>query len=189
MRVSCGFAILVATVSFCSVAYSQDTNLTWTNATQNVDGTDIPPTGPDALASTTIEWSRCDPETSMVQVPFEIEVVTPDITEKTITTGSGTFCFRAKHTNEAGASSDFTPVVVKVINAIPMPPGDFVVSALTVYSVQKLNDGFLLLAIGKVPLGTPCDRTQTVNGKYVVPADEVIWDTANRAPVVVADCV
>jgi len=169
-------------------ALANQVTLSWTNATQNTDGTPIEETGPTALASTVIEWSACDPETSMVQVPLQEVTVPPTITEYTIDTGSGTFCFHAKHVNEAGESSDWTNVVTRTVNAKPLPPGDWVAQAVTVYSVSKLTDGFLLLAVGKVPVGTPCDKTQSVNGKYVVPTSAVEWDTSNRAPVVVADC-
>jgi hypothetical protein len=171
-----------------TTALANQVTLSWTNATENTDSTPIESTGPTALVSTTIEWSACDPETSMVQVPLQEVLVSASVTTYTITTGSGTFCFRAKHINEAGESSDWSNVAVKTVNATSLPPGDLVAQAVTVYSVAKLTDGFLLLAVGRVPVGTGCDKTQSVNGRYVVPTSEVEWDTSNRAPVVVADC-
>lgn len=185
MKMRIGFLWLLA---MPTIALADQVTLSWTNATENTDGTPIEATGPTALVSTVIEWSMCDPETSMVQVPLQEVTVPASVTTHVIATGSGTFCFRAKHVNEAGESSDWSNVAVKTVNATPLPPGDLIAQAVTVYSVSKLTDGFLLLAVGKVPIGTSCDKTQTVNGKYVVPTSEVEWDTSNRAPVVVADC-
>jgi hypothetical protein len=169
-------------------AIANQVTLTWTNATENTDGTPIEATGPTALKETVIQWSACDASTPSVQPPAEEVIVPPTATEVVIATGSGYFCFQGKHVNEAGEVSDWSNVAQKEVFSTPLPPGDLVTQGEIVYSVSKLNDGFLLLAVGKVPLGTACIKTQSVNGKYVVPTSEVQWDTANRAPVVVADC-
>lgn len=169
-------------------AIANQVTLTWTNATENTDGSLIEETGPTALTETVIQWSACDASTPSVQPPVEEMTVPPTVTEVVIDTGTGYFCFHAKHVNESGMISDWSGVAQKEVFSTPLPPGDLVTQGEIVYSVSKLNDGFLLLAVGKVPLGTPCIKTQSVNGKYVVPTSEVQWDTANRAPVVVADC-
>lgn len=61
----------------------------------------------------------------------------------------------------------------------PQPPGGNtaapVTVATTVYMELQVQDGFTFLAVGTVPLGTPCDATQRVNNFNVVPASAVTW--------------
>lgn len=47
--------------------------------------------------------------------------------------------------------------------------------ATTVYMEVQVQDGFTFLAVGTVPLGTPCDATQRVNNFNVIPASAVTW--------------
>ncbi len=64
----------------------------------------------------------------------------------------------------------------------------FTVSEETAYTMARIENAFILLPIGTVPVGTACDVTQSVNGKYVVHVDNVTWTSSNEAFVVVADC-
>lgn len=64
----------------------------------------------------------------------------------------------------------------------------FQVSNETAYTMARIENAFILLPIGTVPIGTDCDVNQSVNGKYVVHVDNVTWTSSNEAYVVVADC-
>ena len=57
-----------------------------------------------------------------------------------------------------------------------------------VYNVVKKDNGFVLIYVGTVPLNTPCDSNQTVNGKYVVPVSAVTWAGTVKPVVVVGTC-
>jgi hypothetical protein len=58
------------------------------------------------------------------------------------------------------------------------------------FTVEKIENGFVTLPVGTVPVGTPCidDVNMTVNGYRVVPREAVIWSGSIQPPVVVAAC-
>lgn len=86
--------------------------------------------------------------------------------------------------NESVKSNEAT----KNVGIPPQPPSMMTVQNLTVYTVSKQIDKFVLFAVGTVPVGTSCDSTQSVNGFYVVPIAEVTWTGTVDPDVVVADC-
>jgi hypothetical protein len=57
-----------------------------------------------------------------------------------------------------------------------------------VYNLVKRTNGFIFVAVGTVPLNTPCDLAQSVNGYNVVPVASVTWSGTVRPVVVVARC-
>jgi hypothetical protein len=63
--------------------------------------------------------------------------------------------------------------------AAPGSPTDVTVTPVTVattaYMEIQVKDGFSFLAVGTVPLGTPCDASQRVNNFNVIPASAVTW--------------
>jgi hypothetical protein len=82
-----------------------------------------------------------------------------------------------------GAESPVAGPFLKVIAA-----GEFVVSAPTAYNVLKHRNELLLLPVGTVPIGTPCDVRYSVNGRYVIPRELVTWSGSIRPAIVVAAC-
>ena len=62
------------------------------------------------------------------------------------------------------------------------------VAPYLVYDIVKRPDRYVLLPVGRVPAGLPCDPTQGVNGMNVVPVASVTWFGTVRPPVVVAAC-
>lgn len=70
-------------------------------------------------------------------------------------------------------------VAVPVPTVTPTPPTNVTVNmvtvATTVYMELQVQDGFNFLAVGTIPIGTPCDPTQRVNNFNVVPASAVTW--------------
>lgn len=97
----------------------------------------------------------------------------------------GTVCYAVSEVGtRGGATSEgaLTAPVCAVVApppAQPQPPTGVsvvpVTVATTVYMEVQVADGFNFLAVGTVPLGTPCDSTQRVNNFNVVPASAVTW--------------
>lgn len=113
--------LLVAAAAIAAVATG-----TWTNATQNTDGTAIPATGAGSLTSTTMEWSVCGTGDTFTTALGQVTVPANLLTAVTPDLGPGRFCFRAFHTNSYGVASDPSGVVVKVVSPPkPKPPGNF----------------------------------------------------------------
>lgn len=77
------------------------------------------------------------------------------------------------------AESTQTEPICVPVPVQPMQPTGGTVAMVTVgtivYMELQTQDGFSFLAVGTIPLGTPCDPKQRVNDFYVVPASAVTW--------------
>lgn len=178
--------LAIAALSLLSfVSYAGDAVLTWTAPTQNVDGTAIPATGPGSLAGFRIYYR---PSTSSTDTL--IVVSDPLATTYTITgLVSGTWNFQMTAYNAENVESDKSNAVSKTILEAPLPPSMQLVTVDTsVYNVVKKTNGFALIRMGSVPLNTPCDPMQSVNGHNAVPTSAVTWSGTARSIVVVAKC-
>ena len=104
-----------------------------------------------------------------------------------------TYYFVATAYNAAGVESAPSNEAVKNVEAplIPNPPTGlphFVTVAESVYTIFRQPGKIILVPVGTIPLGTACDVTQTVNGRYSVPMDDVEW-SGNIDPVIIfAEC-
>jgi len=68
-------------------------------------------------------------------------------------------------------------------------PEDFKTIGTTLYTFVKSEGKILVLPIAStIPVGTVCDATQSVNGKYAVPRSAVLWTGSVKPLVVLADC-
>ena len=106
-----------------------------------------------------------------------------------VTVGSGDWCFITIHTNVQGDSSVDSNMVSRTVSPSgPQPPQNLIVAGLNVFAIVYQTDQFLLVVVGSVPAGTPCDETETVNGHYAVPRDQVTWSSDVQPLVVVANC-
>lgn len=177
--------IMFFLILMVSNAYAGEANLTWVAPTQNTDGSAIPATGPGSLAGFKIYYKLSTATTETV-----VTVANPALRTYTITPlGNGTWNFQMTAYNTSGAESDRSGTASKTIVETPLPPTPvFVTSATTVFNLVKKTNGFVLVAVGTVPLNTPCDRTQTVNGYYAVPISAVTWSGTVKPIVVVAQC-
>lgn len=101
-------------------------NLSWTNATTNVDGTPIPATGTGSV-TTRIEYGTCNAaRDAIVTTLGTIDAPTGSTTAATPNLAPGTYCARAQHLNTYGVASVWTPVASRVIAAPqPNPPTNF----------------------------------------------------------------
>ena len=182
----------------CNVSNTTTVNLSWTNATQNEDGSLIPAANTDgnSLESTTIYWSICDSSDQVIVTSGLEKTVPTTIPGNTETTTvdigtAGRWCFKAIHTNVGGVSSNDSGTLVKVINIIPPnPPTGLTVSPdnLIAYAISQSSDRLVLIPVGTIPADTSCDVTMSANGHYLVPRNLVQWAGTFRAPVVFALC-
>jgi len=115
---------------------------------------------------------------------YQLVADIPDpITETFTLTGlkSGDYEFVATSYTDTGATSRLSGSATKAVTALT-------VSDDRAYVVAKINDGFITVVAGTVPIGTECIEDQTVNGKYAVPRGSVSWTGTVRDTLVVAEC-
>lgn len=193
MRTKTGL-IFLAWLLFAVPVGAAEVTLSWTNATQNTDGSDIPTDTGDqnALATTTLYWGACLPDDTP-SPPLQEKTVPTTVpgqaeTTSVIITTPGRWCFVGVHANNAGQTSDYSNPAFRDIANVPQPPDNLVVQDTRVYYVIQQPDKFLLVPVGNVPSDTACNSTEYVNGYYVVPRDLVSWDGATQPLVVVAQC-
>lgn len=187
--------LLLLLLLFAPAAYAADVDLSWTNATENEDGTPIPATGPlafDLTEATTIAFGLSD-GAGDIAAPITVRVYVPGVASATISvTTVGEWCFKGFHKNQAGTVSAQSNVACKtVLPTAPQPPVLIVVDTV-VYDVLKRPDSFLFLAVGTVPPDTACDPENYTKGtgdtKHAVPRALVTWFGTVQPDVVVADC-
>jgi hypothetical protein len=174
-------AVILSLLSF--VAWAGEATLTWTPPTQNTDGT----------AYTNFGGFKIYYGTDATNLPSVVDIPDTTNTKNTYTiTGLAptTWFFSMTAYNSAGGESDKSGVVSKTISStVPLPPDPtFVTVETTVYNVVKRDNGFVFVAVATVPLNTPCDITQSVNGKFAVPVSAVTWLGTVKPIVVVATC-
>lgn len=205
--------VIIAYFAFAiSDAFAGDATLTWQAPTDSLTGardtngqcitTPIPATGPEALAGFRIVYNTSvaalnlpPPDTDCGQTKHPeptgvvVNITDPAIRSATISgLPAGTYYFMIAAINNAGAVSYFTGPGSKTIEAAPIT---FSTVAAPVYNVVKKTNGFVLVQVGTVPLNTLCDKTQNVNGYYVVPQSTsvvVAWSGSVRTGVVVGQC-
>lgn len=100
----------------------------------------------------------------------------------------GTYNFVVVAYSDTGIPSPVSGAATKEVT-------DFVVTGIVVKILVKIPGDFLLLGVGTVPLGTPCNTGIDVKGHYAVPFDDIVWSdparnagTAELPLVVVAKC-
>ena len=182
-RVLMLYGLILSLVFMAEWVYAGEAELTWTAPTQNTDGTPL-----TDLAGFKIYMGT----TLGGPYPVSIDIADPAATTFTVPNLSeGTYFFVSTAYNSADPvqESDFSNEATKtILPLVPMPPGMLTVVNELVWDIVKQNNKYVFLGVGTVPPGTPCDPTQTVNGRYAVPNDAVIWFGNVRPPVVVADC-
>jgi hypothetical protein len=127
-----GFLAVVATLVFAACASAQTVPynsalISGENATELTDGTLIPATGPNALATTRIIRSECDAlgnagpnletktlTTTVPGAPFSVQF--DNLPDNTLQ------CFRARHFTESDVGSDMSVTVSKAIVPPVAPP-------------------------------------------------------------------
>lgn len=100
----------------------------WTNATTDVAGTPLPATGVGSIKTTRLQHVRMATVTTSCDFaapadPMETKDFAPTVGGFLFENlADGRHCFRARHINNEGIMSDWSPIVYKNISA-PKPPG------------------------------------------------------------------
>lgn len=175
-----GLAAVLSLLWAAHEAHAETVTLTWTNATLNTDGSDY--TDPDF---TRLYYGLCEasdvPADPLIQLaPHPDESLSTDLSE-------GEWCFRATHVNSQGEESDRSNLATFTVTQ-PAPPGNLIVTEQTAYAISQSNDRLVLFPVGTIPVGTPCDDTMTVNGKYRVDKNTMTPAGNVDPPVVLAEC-
>jgi hypothetical protein len=180
----------LALAFIAGVVYAADATITWTNPTQNTDGTAIPATGAGALTGTRVDYKLCSATTA----PQAVTVPAP--AASTVVTGlaPGTWCFTAFSTNNQSQTSVASNTAQKTIAApppVPNPP-TIVTIETTAYEIQIRGNGEIVLGrnVGTLALGTPCGNgpITTAGSYYVVDPQAVEFSRTAKSALVVAKC-
>jgi len=168
--------VLLSLVSLSALA--DDAVLTWTNPSRTESCVDA---GPYTNPAGTDIWMK------VARISDPDEVTTTLFGLK-----PGTYEYVATSYSQSGEVSKLSGSATKVVI-------DFSMKTETAYYVIQQSGVFILLPVGKLPIGTACNPEQEVNGKYAVDVallyseseDEDTpygWTGTARPLVVVAQC-
>lgn len=165
---------------------------TWTNPTNYTDGSALPVTD---ITQTRIEYGTCagsGNSLTLVTVLGQFLGSGGSTTATSAALAPGTYCLRAFTTAKGVESGPTNIVQGSVPQPAPNPPSNLqsapVVIATTAYMELRVPNGFSFLAVGTVPLGTPCDPNQRVNFFNVVDRALVHFTGTIQPQAVVAAC-
>jgi hypothetical protein len=181
-------AVLMLFVMGIGAALAGTATATWTNPTAYTDGSALVSTD---ITQTRVEYGTCAAgSTSTFGTASGQVIAAGAVTTISIPNlGPGTWCFRA-YTTAKGVESGPSNVGSKVITQpAPNPPTLGAIS-VAAYKMRQTIDGFSMVAIGTVNLGTPCNTSYSVNGYSVVPRSAVTLSSKfDTLPLVVyASC-
>jgi hypothetical protein len=187
------FMVAITTIAVClfgTPSFAGTATLTWTPPTENVCVAPCVPPSPYTNYGGFKVYYGLRGSTLFTVIDL------PDTTNKLNTyvvnnLGAGTWDFYVTAYNSSKIESEKAGPASKVImdNSTPVPPGmTFSTTATAVYNLVKKTNGFVLVYVGTIPLNTPCDITQSVNGYYAVPVSAVSWSGTVKPIVVVAQC-
>lgn len=177
-------------------------------ATGQCETKPIPTTGTEALGSFRLVYNTslaalampaptndCGSITQSPPQGTVVNITDPTARSYRVTNqANGDYFYALAALNQGGAISSWAGPATNTINrtsvsaSVTVDVTGFSTTATPVYNVVKRDNGFVLVQVGTVPLNTPCDITQTVNGRYAVPVSAVTWSGSVRTIVVVAQC-
>jgi hypothetical protein len=160
-------AIIMATLALMSrCAKAGEADITWIAPTQNCDGTPV-----GTLAKYDLTWGQKRTDLPLTPLAYKVTGLTP-----------GVWWFSLAAVNVAGQSSQFVTATKTIA------PAEFVTKTNKVYTFFRSNGNITLTVTPHtVPLGTVCDATQSVNGKYKVALEAVTW-SGTKLTAALADC-
>jgi len=139
------FAIFLALILVYDRAYADNATLTWSA-----------PTGSEQCVA---DPAPPNPEFYRIyQLIGEVSASSTTFTTEPLKPGSYTFLATTVQA-VTGAESRISGAAVKTV-------GDLVVSNTRAYTIVKTDDALQFVAAGTVPIGTVCDASQPVGGKY-----------------------
>lgn len=178
------FVAIMLLAGCLQVAHAADATVSWTNPTQNTNGSTIPATGPGSLTGTRVEYGSCLGAAFGTKAG-EVTVTAP-ATSVTITglADGSTYCFRAFSRNTGGNESAASNVAAKII---PMPTPNPPVLSSTVTVAWDLKNGMPYRVVGTLPLGTVCG-SKVWRSYYEVPRASVTLSRQPRSTRLVTKC-
>jgi hypothetical protein len=157
--------------------------LSWTPPTHNDDGSVL-----TDLAGFKIYHSTTQGSDYQLMTIISDPNITTYVTEEL---SIGFHYFVATAFNVDDIESIYSNEAVKEIVPIPTvpnPPTNLVAEGGTAYMLIKITNKLVLAAVGTVPAGVVCDKTQPILGHYVVPWDSVELTGTSASKVLVAAC-
>jgi hypothetical protein len=140
--------------------------LSWTAPTQNCDGTPL-----TNLAKYDLTYGQARTDLPLTPLAYTVNGLTP-----------GVWWFSLAAVNSTGVSSQFVTVTKTIA------PAEFVTKTNKVYTFFRSGGNVTVIVTAHtVPLGTVCDATQSVNGKYKVALEAVTW-SGTKLTAALADC-
>lgn len=187
-----------------SVAQAETKRVCWVNPVENTDGSDIPATGEvgsTALDRIYVQYGTRD-GTAFGTIQGRVSVAAPANCLDLSLVVVQEYALRAfvcnktrtdSSTADAGLSgcSDFSNVaLVEVQPPRPMPPSGLATQGDPLaYTILQSDNRIALVPVGRVPEGTPCDASQPVLDKFVIPRSAVQWASSSVQPrVVLGSC-
>ncbi len=168
---------------FTSATLAGSVTLNWTPPTENEDGTPLTDLREYHIYYGTTQGG---PYPTLVHTNAAVNTWTID------NLAEGTYCFVATALNDADVESVWSNEACKTVGpSPPNPPTGLTIDPqnLVAYTVNKLDDAFLLIPVGEAPVGTACDPDNSANGHFVIPVSSVtMYNIASQPPVVVANC-
>lgn len=157
---------VLACALLSNVAHAGQAVLTWQPPTKNCDGSTI-----TNLSGYILTYGQVKQELPLTPLSKTVTGLTP---------GFWWFSLAAK--NSAGEVSQFVTVEKTI------PPEEFVTKSNNVYTFFRSGGNINIVKTNHtVPLGVVCDATQSVNGKYKVRLEDVVWLGA-KLTAALADC-
>lgn len=176
MKRSMKHVLLLAVISLLGSfvpSHADTVTATWTNPTQNTNGTAIPASGSGALDGARLEYGTCS--APGVFGTKAGEVARPRgsgsmPTTATVNLQPGTSCLRVLVYNTFGNTSTPSNVAVSVVSApTPGAPTNLTVSEPTAYDVRPNESRFAFdrgRAVGTAKIGSACDEERTTGDDF-----------------------
>ena len=153
-------------LSVAMTARAGQAEVTWQPPTQNCDGSPV-----GELASYTLTYGQTKQTLPLAPLSHTVTGLKP-----------GDWWFSLSVTNKAGEESQFVTAEKTI------PPEEFVTKSNNVYTFFRSNGNISVVKTNHtVATGVVCDATQSVNGKYKVSLEDVVWLGAKLTPAL-ADC-
>lgn len=174
-----------------SIAIAADVDLSWTAPTLNEDGSLIATTCATDPGTCLAGFKIYYGTTSGVYDLGPDNIVDPLAVTHTVTglNNNTTYYFVATAYNVAGEESTYSGEATKVIGpVVPGPPLNLTVVDSIAYTYSISKDKVVMVPVGTVPTGTPCDPSMSMNGYYLVNVDSVELIGTIRPPVAFSEC-
>ena len=158
--------IMASTLFVMDKCHAGDAAITWTAPTRNCDGTLL-----TNLAKYDLTYGQKRQDLPLTPLAHTVTGLTP-----------GIWWFSLAAVNSTGDRSEFVTVEKTIA------PAEFVTKTNRVYTFFRSGGNITVVATPHtVALGTVCDATQSVNGKYKVALEAVTW-SGTKLTAALADC-